>query len=390
MSDDPTQYQDGAYGASPTAPYVQLTQVRVPLDEAADAFSTPDAAGRLPIVLLTGERSRIRNEFVLAGLVVLAIGVLFDIELQYRATFTGVAAVLIFLGIFRSLMVRVPESAVALLLQRGKFTKSIGPGTHWMLPTIVVSHLVTRREIPFDVPVASVPTKDGVRVDVDVLLTFGIDAPERFVFNIAAPDFDAVCQASSQEAIRHLVRSVDFDDVLDLAGAESDQLRKQIGSDLETYGVAIRKVVVTLVRPPASYMDSIEGRRLASVQRAEQEERHTLEQRRQADQEQLDRQRVTADRELIDLEAANESLRLQRLEERIKAYPDAARYDLDTTRLGVARALAGNSRTMLHIGEPGDLAAAIFPPEEIATPVARPKAAPAVPPKPAPAPRRRA
>ena len=147
MSDDSTQYQDGAYGASPTAPYVQLTQVRVPLDEAADAFSTPDAAGRLPIVLLTGERSRIRNEFVLAGLVVLAIGVLFDIELQYRATFTGVAAVLIFLGIFRSLMVRVPESAVALLLQRGKFTKSIGPGTHWMLPTIVVSHLVTRREI---------------------------------------------------------------------------------------------------------------------------------------------------------------------------------------------------------------------------------------------------
>ena len=47
------------------------------------------------------------------------------------------------------------------------------------------------------------------------------------------------------------MRSVDFDDVLDLAGAESDQLRKQIGVDLETYGVAIRKVVVTLVRPPA-------------------------------------------------------------------------------------------------------------------------------------------
>ena len=378
MADDPIQIQDGASsGGMAPGPYVQLTQIRVPLDEAADAFSTPDAAGRLPIVLLTGERSRIRNEFVLAGLIVLAIGLLFDIELQYRATFTSIAAVLIFLGIFRSLMVRVPESSVALLLQRGRFTKSIGPGTHWMLPTIVVSHLVTRREIPFDVPAASVPTKDGVRVDVDVLLTFGIDTPERFVFNIAAPDFDAVCQASSQEAIRHLVRSVNFQDVLDLAGAESDQLRKQIGTDLESYGVAIRQVVVTMVRPPASYMESLEARQLAAIQRAEQEQTHALEQKRQADREQLDRQRVTATRELLDLEAANESLRLQRLEERIKAYPDAARYDLDTTRLGVARALAGNSRTMLHIGEPGDLAAAIFPPEEIAAPVAPPKAAPA-------------
>ena len=165
--------------------------------------------------------------------------------------------------------------------------------------------------------------------------------------------------------------------VLDLAGAESDQLRKQIGTDLESYGVAIRQVVVTMVRPPASYMESLEARQLAAIQRAEQEQTHALEQKRQADREQLDRQRVTATRELLDLEAANESLRLQRLEERIKAYPDAARYDLDTTRLGVARALAGNSRTMLHIGEPGDLAAAIFPPEEIAAPVAPPKAAPA-------------
>lgn len=109
----------------------------------------------------------------------------------------------------------------------------------------------------------------------------------------------------------------------------------------------------------------------------EQEERHALEQRRQADREQLDWQRVTATRGLLDLEAANESPRLQRLDERIKAYPDAALNDLDTTRLGVARALAGNSRTMLHIGAPGDIALAIFPPEERPEPVEAPKDAPA-------------
>ena len=166
-------------------------------------------------------------------------------------------------------------------------------------------------------------------------------------------------------------------------------MRKQIGADLERYGVGIRQVVVTLVRPPASYMESLEARQLASIQRAEQEQRHALEQRRQADREQLDRQRVTATRELLDLEAANESLRLQRLDERIKAYPDAARYDLDTTRLGVARALAGNSRTMLHIGEPSDLASAIFPPEEPAEPIEATKAAPPAGPKAPPPTRRR-
>ena len=43
----------------PAAPAlsIQLTQVRVPLDEAADALATPDSAGRLPIVVLPQPRA---------------------------------------------------------------------------------------------------------------------------------------------------------------------------------------------------------------------------------------------------------------------------------------------------------------------------------------------
>ena len=58
---------------------IQLTQVRVPLDEAADALATPDSAGRLPIVVLPRHALRIRNELVIAGVVVLVIGLLLDI-----------------------------------------------------------------------------------------------------------------------------------------------------------------------------------------------------------------------------------------------------------------------------------------------------------------------
>ena len=45
----------------------QLTQVRVPLDEAAEAMATPDATGRLPIVVVPTHPFRIRNELVIAG-----------------------------------------------------------------------------------------------------------------------------------------------------------------------------------------------------------------------------------------------------------------------------------------------------------------------------------
>ena len=46
------------------------------------------------------------------------------------------------------------------------------------------------------------------------------------------------------------------------------------------------------------------------------------------------------------------------MEKRLAAYPDASRYDLETARLDVARALAGNTRAMLNVGS-GDIASAL-------------------------------
>src|SRR5436190_14821998 len=109
---------------------LQLTQVRVPLDEAAEALSTPDEAGRLPIIVLPRHASRIRNELVIAGLVVAVVGVLFDIGLALRGTAIGIGALLVVLGVFRSFLVPVPEGSQAVLLRQGRFDRTLGPGNH--------------------------------------------------------------------------------------------------------------------------------------------------------------------------------------------------------------------------------------------------------------------
>ena len=340
------------------APYIQLTQARVPLDEAGVAFGVPDASGRLPIVILPSAPYRIRNSLVIAGVIALIVGFILDLELAARGGLLVAGVLLIVLGVFRAFMVPVPEGSRAILLKRGRIDRTIGPGNHIIPPWIAVSHLVTTREIPFDVPVTDVPTKEGLRVSIDVLLTFGIVRPEQFVYAISAPDFDQVCQAAGQDALRMLVRATSAEHVLDLAGTESAQLAEATGAALSAYGVEVVRVVILRIRPPDEFMRSMEGRRIAVVQREEEVERHALEQRRQADRESLERQRVEAQRELIELEAANEALRLERLEERLAAYPDASRYDLETARLDVARALAGNTRAMLNVGS-GDIASAL-------------------------------
>ena len=367
MTDDaaPPSAAPPAPSAAPVPPtpdvvgYSQLTQMRVPLDDAGEAFSVPDANGRLPIVVLPKQPFRIQNAFVAGGAIAIVVGVILDLDFVARSGLIGLGALLIFLGVFQSFIVPVPEGARALLLRGGKYDRTVGAGRHIVPPWIVVSHLVTVREIPFGAVALGVPTKDDVRVDIELLLTFSITEPERFVFAISAPDFDQVCQAAALDALRALVRSKTSQDILDLGASDTATLQALIGDPLGPYGVTIHRVVITSVHPPFEFMVSRESRQLASVQRDEQTDRHALEERLLADRESLERQRVAAKRERIELEAANEALRLQHLEERLAAYPAAAAHDVADARLQVARSLAENTRAMIQLGPNSDVADAI-------------------------------
>ena len=111
-----------ADAASPLSsePYVQLTQARVPLEDAADAFGVPDASGRLPIVILPSAPYRIRNSLVIGGLILAVVGLIFNLELALRGGMLIAGILLVFLGVFQSFIVRVPEGSRAILLKRGR------------------------------------------------------------------------------------------------------------------------------------------------------------------------------------------------------------------------------------------------------------------------------
>ena len=286
------------------------------------------------------------------------------------------ALLLIIIGVYRSFIVRVPEGTNALLAKGGRYTKTIGSGTHIIQPVIVVTHVVTRREIPFDVPVVEAPTKDNVRASVDTLVTFNIVDPFKFVFSISADDFDQVFQAACQDGLRHLVRTIGAEQVADLAKQDLASFREELGAEMEAYGVQISKITVTFAQPSAEVMQSLEARQLASVQQAEQAEKQALAQRRQKDLEDLARQEVLAriEREkellqlkiqeaklrqqLVEMEAEAEELKLAKLEQRLKDYPNAAKWLWAGEKLEVSRALAGNTRAVLQLGEANEILSA--------------------------------
>jgi regulator of protease activity HflC (stomatin/prohibitin superfamily) len=284
--------------------------------------------------------------------------------------------VLLILGVYSSFMVRIPEGANALLARGGRYFRTIGSGTSILPPWVMISHLVTRRQIPFDAPMVETPTKDNVRASIDMFVSFTITDPYRFVYSISADDFDQVFRAACQDALRIQVRKISSDDVVDLNRNSAQELVAAIGTDVEAYGVTVNKVNITYAGPPKEFILSQENERLAALQRKEQAEKQNLAKQRLADEEELARLRVVAhitreketlqikiqaaelEKRIEELHAEAEELRLARLEDRLKKYPQAADWEVASAQMEIARSLAGNTRAVVQVGHGSDIARA--------------------------------
>jgi regulator of protease activity HflC (stomatin/prohibitin superfamily) len=332
--------------APPTpADSAQLAQLRVPLEDAGAVFESRDASGRTPVVVVPLRNLRVRFDFlaiaaalVIVGSLVLAFG---WNGLLAIGAFVA-AGVLAFLALMSAFFVRVPEGTSALIVQSGKHTGERGPGAHFLPPWIIVSHVVTRRQVPFALPRIEAPTCDNVSASIDAMATFSIADAGRFVYTIAVPDFDVVLQAACAQAVRSVLRGETWSSVLDMSTAQADTLRDAIDAEVRAYGVQIDHLSITQARPELAFMQAEQARQLAVVQRAEQAERQTLAERRQHDEDTL-----------VDL-------RLSHLEQALRRYPAAANWEWQGAQLDVARALANNHRAVVQLGRPADMLSALL------------------------------
>ena len=63
-------------------------------------------------------------------------------------------------------------------------------------------------------------------------------------------------------------------------------------------------------------------------------------------------------RQLVEMEAEAEEFKLAKLEQRLKDYPNAAKWLWEGEKLEVSRALAGNTRAVLQLGQANEILSA--------------------------------
>ncbi|HYO43811.1 MAG TPA: SPFH domain-containing protein [Candidatus Limnocylindrales bacterium] len=359
----------------PAGPYVQMTEITATPVEASDAIDRRDAYGRVPVVIRIRRQPPIRIEAVLVAVALGASGVLLPVFEALKAVIIVGAVVALVIGFMARLFIRVPPGSIGLVMRGGRHSGVLEAGIHRVSPFVALTHLITTREIAFDVPVNEARSADGVGISIDLMLSLQIADPVKFAYGVSTGDADQLVHAATQDAARRLARSTEAMAALDLGDEQAAVVRGVIDAGLDAYGIDVRHVAFTRVSLPVQFTDSLEARRLAVVQLAEQGEAYELEKRRLADHASLVAQEAEARRAAVALDALAEELRLAKLEERLTANPHAARYDLEQARIRVAEQLAGNSRAVVSLGG-SDLVNGLLTAREAAeVPVAKPAAA---------------
>ena len=331
-------------------PHIQITEAAASPVDAGEVIERRDAYGRVPVLVRIRRQPPIRVEWIIIAIALGASGVLLPLFLALRAVIIVAAVAAVLIGFLSRIFLRIPPGTVGLVVRAGRHDRVLSDGIHRVNPTLALTHVITTRELAFDVPVSEVRSKDGVGVSVDLMLTLQVENPVKFAYSITTGDLDQLVHAATQDAVRSMIRGVAALDTLDLGVAEADVLRQKIAVKLEPFGVAARAVAFTRVTLPTQLTASLEARRLSAVQLDEQSSAFELDKRRIGDQASLLAQEAAARRTEVEAEAQAEALRLQRLEERLAANPKAARYDLELARLRVAGQLAGNTRAIVGLG----------------------------------------
>lgn len=150
-----------------------------------------------------------------------------------------------------------------------------------------ISHIVTRKGISYNHPVADCPTIDNVMVRIDLSLNFQIgpdlEDAQKFVYTLGATRLDEMLGAETEEAIRALVNKVPVMKVLDLREEFTVAMKNGLNSTMNLYGVVINNVKITHVQLPASLEKTLQSRTSFETQMEEQQKKHVAQMQKMND-----------------------------------------------------------------------------------------------------------
>eukprot|EP00347_Sterkiella_histriomuscorum_P009605 403340568 len=152
----------------------------------------------------------------------------------------------------------LPHGIVSLEQKWGKSTGMMTPGWHCCYCSHKrVAAMITKNTIQFNTPVKSCPTKDNVRVTVDVSIYFHIGKDETreqdcqmFMYYLGANKLEELLIQECEENVRNYMRKVKVNQVRDLKSEVTMELVSDLNLRFNKYGVYVESSTIPNVIIP--------------------------------------------------------------------------------------------------------------------------------------------